>query len=597
MNVVAVVRCVAGALLFAGCTATAIAGPNRARLYLDVWFAPHSTVLTSEIDTRARHFACMTSGSKAEITGFIVGYAHPDEGGKALALARAEMVRRRLQDHIGIEVQIFIEGKVDDQQRQQASLRSTARAEVEVQAIFPMSGNFVVERPGRACPAPPWPDLVHEWLASPDHATAAARYERIATQAPHKRAEALIAAYRKDRPDLLDLVLTRSEMTALTNVDRGQLLAAAVGRNDASRLERLVRLGSGPSRVSGDVLKVAVCAENSALIARLLVHGFGGSANTSDLLGAWRCAMRSPSESALSQLLRARVSYPKGQFVDPPLFANPKRIDRIERLVAAGVPGGTVDDQYRTLFHYVALDSPETVSRLVRLGAPVNRKSVQSFLCTQPALPVAASYAPVDVMEALLAAGASLTHAAETTQGPCSSAYRRTVLSYALRCDHKSAVDFLWGREPVNFMQNSDGHTHLHELAYDGYEAARYVKSLVDAGVPVDSRDAYGSTPLLIAVANRSDRMVEELLKYGADPRQRLNDKGRRRYGGHDLDTLMEFAMQIAKNPQYSGAASGSCYIDKAKARLDSDERRLARQAAPAKIVALLQAAIKEGRP
>jgi hypothetical protein len=586
-------------LLLVGCAGVAIAGPNRAVLYVDAWFVPNSIVMSSDIDARSRHFGCLMSDSKAEVSGVIMGYAHPAEGGRALALARAEVVRRRVQEQTGIEGgRIFIDGRVDEHERKAGSLRSSARAEVEVQAIFPMSGNFLVERPKRDCPAPPWPDLVHEWLRSPDRASAAVNYKRIAAQAPNKRAEALIAAYEKGRSDLLDGVLTRTEVAALTSVDRGLLVAAAIRRNDAAMLDRFIRLGAGPSKVLGDkALKIAVCGENSLLVDQLLAHGFGGPANTEDLLGAWRCAMRSSEDTMLSQLLSARATYPTGQFIDPPLFANPERVDRTERLVTSGVPGSTVDDQYRTAFHYFALDSQETVRRLIRLGVPVNPKSVQSFSCTQAALPVAASYAPVEVLATLLAAGANLTQETEAGSGPCSSAYRQTALSYALRCDHKAAADFLWDREPRNFMKNSDGHTHLHYLAYNGYETAEYVERLVAAGVPVDSQDAYGSTPLLIAVASRSDRVVEQLLKHGADPRQRLNEKARSRHGARGSNTLEEFATQIASQSRWSGEASGYCYIPRAKARLDSPERQLARRSAPARILALLQSAIKEGRP
>lgn len=576
-----------------------IAGPNRAVLYIDAWFAPHSTALTSEFDARARYFACQTSGAKAEITGFIVGHAHPAEGGMALALVRAEIVRRRLQD-LGIaQGQLFLDGKVDEGERKSGSLRTSALVEIEVQAVFPMKQNFVVERPDRDCTPPAGSNAVHEWLESRDQVAATAGYKRISSQMPHKRAEALIAAYEKGRSDLLELVLTRNEVADLTSLDRGQLLAAAIRRSDASMLERLIRQGAGPSRVLGDnVLKVAVCAENAAIVRRLLVHGFGRPANTADLAGAWRCAMRSPNDAMLNQLLHGGGAYPKGQFVDPPLFANPGRLDRIERLVAAGVPGTTTDDQYRTAFHYVALNSPDVVRRLVRMGVPVNAKPLGRYgsHCAQPALPVAVSYAPVSVVAALVAAGAKLESELETTAVSCRSAYRTTVLSSALRCDNKPVVDFLWGREPINFMQNSDGHTHLHDLAYNGYEAAEYVGPLVAAGVPVDSRDAYGSTPLLIAVANRSDRMVEQLLRYGADPRQLLNDKARSRHGGRDFGTLMEFALHVAKSPN-SGASSGFCHFGTGKNELDSTDRRAARRAAPTRIVDLLQAAAKEGRP
>src|SRR5262245_29891441 len=67
------------------------------------------------------------------------------------------------------------------------------------------------------------------------------------------------------------------------------------------------------------------------------------------------------------------------------------------------------------------------------------------------------------------------------------------------------------------------------------------VKQLIDIGVPVDLRNEFGDTPLMLAVHRRRFDIARDLLKLKADPNAKNNDgASARMYAARSSDKLTE---------------------------------------------------------
>ncbi|KAH8430054.1 uncharacterized protein LDX57_007760 [Aspergillus melleus] len=101
---------------------------------------------------------------------------------------------------------------------------------------------------------------------------------------------------------------------------------------------------------------------------------------------------------------------------------------------------------------------------------------------------------------------------------------KRSPLTEAIRTNQESKVALLLehGANPNTLR---DRNTLLH-VAASNNAAPAIIWMLIKAGVPADSQNGFGMTPLQVATANSCVRAVRVLLRYGADP----NFRGTHRY-------------------------------------------------------------------
>lgn len=181
---------------------------------------------------------------------------------------------------------------------------------------------------------------------------------------------------------------------------------------------------------------------------------------------------------------------------------------------------------------------------LERGGADIHAKNEDE----ETPLHMAATYGHVDVVKALLSAGAEIDR---------SSVWATTPLQCAARSGHAPAVKILLenganvnakdaagrtifmigvysGSEGVVFLLleagasldglDKEGRTALHYAAYDGNVSI--VKTLLEHGANVNVRNHWGDTALMRGAKSRSEAMVFLLLEAGASLEE-LDNKGR----------------------------------------------------------------------
>lgn len=112
-----------------------------------------------------------------------------------------------------------------------------------------------------------------------------------------------------------------------------------------------------------------------------------------------------------------------------------------------------------------------------------------------------------EIAELLIDCGADLEHQIKTGLTP---------LMLAVSNRNKPVIDVLL-RHGANIMaENRKDWTLLHYAAQAGGNP-KLCEILIDKGIPVDSRNKYGATPLMFAILNRNKPEVDVLLKHGAD--------------------------------------------------------------------------------
>lgn len=97
----------------------------------------------------------------------------------------------------------------------------------------------------------------------------------------------------------------------------------------------------------------------------------------------------------------------------------------------------------------------------------------------------------------------------------------KTILMLASERDHLLATTSLLCRQADLTAVDDSGKTALHYAALSGADGVAEV--LIDAGAPLDCRDAEGRTPLWYAAAKHypDSAIVDVLLRAGANPRLR----------------------------------------------------------------------------
>lgn len=97
---------------------------------------------------------------------------------------------------------------------------------------------------------------------------------------------------------------------------------------------------------------------------------------------------------------------------------------------------------------------------------------------------------------------------------------KRAPLTEAIRTNQASKVALLL-QHGASVQVFRDRNTFLH-VAAEKNVAPAIMEMLIDSGVPVDSPDGLGMTPLQVAAAHSCVRAVRLLLRYGADPNCRV---------------------------------------------------------------------------
>ncbi|CAL1146636.1 unnamed protein product [Cladocopium goreaui] len=160
--------------------------------------------------------------------------------------------------------------------------------------------------------------------------------------------------------------------------------------------------------------------------------------------------------------------------------------------------------------HFAAQEGhPEVVEALLAAGASVEAKDddgrgPQRRDGDEP-LAMAAAEGHLEVVEALLAAGASVE--ARGSVG-------RTPLHDAAKRGHTAAVEQLLAAGAAVDAANNEGRTPLHYAAFNGHAAV--VEQLLAAGAAVDAANNEGRTALHWAAIDGDAAVVERLLAAGA---------------------------------------------------------------------------------
>jgi len=122
----------------------------------------------------------------------------------------------------------------------------------------------------------------------------------------------------------------------------------------------------------------------------------------------------------------------------------------------------------------------------------------------QPVLHVAAREGNVEVVQALVAAGADIDKR---------NAFQETPIMLASLAGHTKIVDFLVSKEA---QINQPGWTPLLYAATNGHN--EIIKILIENHAYIDSSSPNGSTPLMMAVRGGHISTAQLLLEEGADP-------------------------------------------------------------------------------
>jgi hypothetical protein len=128
----------------------------------------------------------------------------------------------------------------------------------------------------------------------------------------------------------------------------------------------------------------------------------------------------------------------------------------------------------------------------------------------------AAKRKDLEVVQALIAAGADVNHANADTDG-------YTPLFVAARSGSTETVQALIAAgADVNYVDR-DRHTPL--LSAVGYGSTETVKVLIAAGADVNHADMFGFTPLFVAARSGSTETVKALIAAGADVKPLLSNQ------------------------------------------------------------------------
>ena len=154
-----------------------------------------------------------------------------------------------------------------------------------------------------------------------------------------------------------------------------------------------------------------------------------------------------------------------------------------------------------------------------------------------------------------------------------------TPLILACERGHEGAVRALLARGARQDLRNQAGRTALHQAAQFGY-AGVFWRLCAVLGAPVDARDFYGNTPLILACQCGNEDAVRALLARGA--RQELQ--------GSDGETALHKAIRYSRigTVELLCAASGAAVALTLRAELGDTPLTLASQHCPASVVELL---------
>ncbi|CAB0044791.1 unnamed protein product [Trichogramma brassicae] len=133
----------------------------------------------------------------------------------------------------------------------------------------------------------------------------------------------------------------------------------------------------------------------------------------------------------------------------------------------------------------------------------------------------------------------------------------QTPLYWAVSYWNKKAVELLLKRGANPNLADADGFAALHILCYSSWDLVEnFLKMNAEIGqtVNINIQSTVGNTPLHLAVSQGNEKVVELLLRQGADPNLANNDGGTalhlicKRYGDNDLmKILFEVCDQLKK--------------------------------------------------
>lgn len=181
----------------------------------------------------------------------------------------------------------------------------------------------------------------------------------------------------------------------------------------------------------------------------------------------------------------------------------PRRARWAPLLLAAGLAlGGGVASgaAYDDFIQAIQKSNPAEVIALLKRGMDANSVDRSG----QPVLHIAAREGNLDVLQALVQAGADIDKR---------NAMKETPIMLAALAGHTRLVEFLLSKEA---QINHPGWTPLLYAATTGQN--EIIKLLIENHAYIDSSSPNGSTPIMMAVRGGFQATVRLLLEEGADP-------------------------------------------------------------------------------
>jgi uncharacterized protein len=335
----------------------------------------------------------------------------------------------------------------------------------------------------------------------------------------------LLVAVRESTPEVVRILIDAGADVNQRNHRLATALTAAVYRNDLAMVTLLLSAGAK-------------------------VNVWDGYGNT-----ALRIAEREGSDPAIIQALQeatphsATLRMTRDEFYE--IVATGSAAEVAAALAQGADPNATDNDYVTVLMHAVMNNNDLAVTKLL-LEAGADTNSIMPYIGWTALLYAASVNTNLDILRALIAAGAHVDHKDYDDRTPLMLAARsnrnpeviHTLIEQGLRIDDRDAH----GWTPLMLAAGSNRNPEIiHTLIQAGaavedrdaanrsllmlavrFDANREViRTLIELGLDVNDTDSAGRTPLMVAVQSKWNSAIgqlEILLEAGADPSIRDND-------------------------------------------------------------------------